>query len=1567
MRKLKLFLGAKAANTPPRGISKASRVIFSVLTLLLLSVGNVWAGEYTHTFATTTQSISGDVCTVTVADGHPLSIIVEKNGSSNFASYGPFRLYNKNKMTISANSGYVITQVDINFSSAQNLTVATDAVDYSYASYSFVPKDGEGNAASCSTVSFTNGNSSQARITSVTITYQANGSTPTCATPTFNPEGGEFSSNKIDVEIACATSGATIYYTTNGNAPTTSSSVYSSAISLTETTTLKALAVADGYNNSEIATAVYTKVDPFDGLKLDFVLSANNLSLPTAKGSSVAGNYTYTIGTTDYTFYATDAQGTSDGGIYFGGSYTMIYASNALGLPAISGYKLVKVEASNSSGCSTTTAVSVREGQTSSDDIVSGGTAQTWGTQGSKYTYNLSGTEENTMYYLYVATKNCQLTGLSLYYEEAETPSLPKAAKPTFETGGDFVTSTSVTLATTTEGATIYYTTNGDVPTSGSTLYEGAIPVSTTTTIKAIAVADGYDNSPVAEKTFTKVEALESLAALLEATTSSETAFNVVIDNWVVTGVNGTRAWISDAANEKGILLYKSGHGFTAGNKLNGVVLGTKTKLYQGYPELTTLVSTDVTVTTAAAITPRTTTIAALTSGYNAEQGTVVKLENLTYSSSVLTDGESSIGTDNKLFSSLALVDGTTYDIIGVVEYDNGGVIKIMPRSIDDVVAKSAVSIPTAANLAALKAAARGTYILTLTNAVVTYVNGNNAFIEDATGGALIYFASHGYSAGDCLNGDYQVVTTDYQGKFEITAVEPQAGAATTTAEIPLTTLTITQLNANFGSYESRRVKIVGANVTDAISGSDRNGAINDGAAVAVYAAAGENKITLTADDNVDIIGYPGYHNTDQQLNVWAQADITVNEKDPAGIAFDPESATHTPGIDDWSAPTFSNPNNLDVDFGTNNDAVATVSNTGVVTLAGGYGTAIITAHTDGDATHSAGNATYTITVNDPSLAPQNVVILAVYDTKYYAMSTTNANNGFTAIAVEYDGTQVTVKNAGEKAAIQWAKQTSGDNTTFQNAAGKYMKSADGASMSLQDAVCNWVWDATGEYYKIDGTSRTFFFQNTSGGIFKNYATSNIKKSGYSDKAQVIAIAAENIVITSKVSAELAYDPASDEITQGDDWSAPTLDNPHNVTITSYASDNEAVATVDGGVIALAGGIGTAHITAHFDGDGSYLEGDAVYTITVNAVPEPADVCDGTDDFLDTEDKSSPTSYKDRSTPNGWTAVNAGYKVIDEKAYWKINGKKTAYGVITSPELSNGIASLKFRYANTDSESNGVSVKIEIKQSGEVVKEYTLTKENSKVTQNEVYTEIIENINVAGTFQIVFTNLCPSNNTGNKDRVSIGRLCWSNYDGSEPQYTEVRSGLVSGRHYTVCLEKKVVAVKGATFWSVTYKNSENTAAYLIEENAPFTAGQPYIIQATDDNEGKLEVAYEGTSVNAPIENGALRGTFEYMDASALDAAGSNIYMLFNNELRPIGNNNHLDAHRAYVLYDYLEPINAAPAAPGRRVKSMPMQPNTATDIDILNASEVPVKVLIDGQIFILRGEKMYDTTGRLVK
>ncbi len=77
------------------------------------------------------------------------------------------------------------------------------------------------------------------------------------AAPTFTPAAGEYTAAQ-SVEIACATEGAAIYYTTDGTDPTAASTAYTAAIAVGETMTIKAIAVKEGMTDSEIATAAYT-------------------------------------------------------------------------------------------------------------------------------------------------------------------------------------------------------------------------------------------------------------------------------------------------------------------------------------------------------------------------------------------------------------------------------------------------------------------------------------------------------------------------------------------------------------------------------------------------------------------------------------------------------------------------------------------------------------------------------------------------------------------------------------------------------------------------------------------------------------------------------------------------------------------------------------------------------------------------------------------------------------------------------------------------------------------------------------------------------------------------------------------------------------------------------------------------------------------------------------------------------------------------------------------------------------------------------------------------------------
>ena len=82
----------------------------------------------------------------------------------------------------------------------------------------------------------------------------------------------------------------------------------------------------------------------------------------------------------------------------------------------------------------------------------------------------------------------------------------PPAASPTLSPPpGSYASAQSVTLADTTPGAVIYYTTNGTAPTLGSAQYSPGTPVSisATTTLEAIAVASGYSNSPVSGGIYT--------------------------------------------------------------------------------------------------------------------------------------------------------------------------------------------------------------------------------------------------------------------------------------------------------------------------------------------------------------------------------------------------------------------------------------------------------------------------------------------------------------------------------------------------------------------------------------------------------------------------------------------------------------------------------------------------------------------------------------------------------------------------------------------------------------------------------------------------------------------------------------------------------------------------------------------------------------------------------------------------------------------------------------------------------------------------------------------------------
>ena len=206
---------------------------------------------------------------------------------------------------------------------------------------------------------------------------------------------------------------------------------------------------------------------------------------------------------------------------------------------------------------------------------------------------------------------------------------------------------------------------------------------------------------------------------------------------------------------------------------------------------------------------------------------------------------------------------------------------------------------------------------------------------------------------------------------------------------------------------------------------------------------------------------------------------------------------------------------------------------------------------------------------------------------------------------------------------------------------------------------------------------------------------------------------------------------------------------------------------------------------------------------------------------------------------------------------------------------------------------------------------------------------------------------------------------------------EIRTdGIAPGVWGTICPKKEVKYPAGASFYEISYVEYHSGVPYKvfydeIAEGASLAAGQPYLFQADEESTAIKGIAVGDDATSATNDHGFI-GVLENetISVAQADVDAYKYYIVYNNEIRLCGVGQFLiKAERAYLdMSDpNVEKQYKAPIAGRRRVALTNNAAQTATDIDEFNVSETPVKMIIDGQLYILRGEKLFDATGRLVK
>ena len=326
-------------------------------------------------------------------------------------------------------------------------------------------------------------------------------------------------------------SGATLYYTTDGTTPsfsaigilggTTKEYLAPFDITATGETTVKALSAKAGYLDSAVSNQAFTIIGLGEGgVTIDKPALVSNVIITQADPELAKFTVSYeaegnpTVTATWYRDSETTAATDTDGD----GNQLTFTPTLAEG-----GRHQVRVNLAYSDGTQAKTASATLRFTVIQ---VATPTISNTDTTGGQQISISSATTENTIYYTidgtdpttsgtkahYTAPFNITTTktvkavtiksGMVNSAEASQEVVVTQVATPVINnantTGGQ-----QITLSSATSGTTIYYTIDGTVPTTSSTSYTASFKLTTSKTVKAMAIKTGMSNSTVATKSVT--------------------------------------------------------------------------------------------------------------------------------------------------------------------------------------------------------------------------------------------------------------------------------------------------------------------------------------------------------------------------------------------------------------------------------------------------------------------------------------------------------------------------------------------------------------------------------------------------------------------------------------------------------------------------------------------------------------------------------------------------------------------------------------------------------------------------------------------------------------------------------------------------------------------------------------------------------------------------------------------------------------------------------------------------------------------------------------------------------